>query len=789
MLSIARVSVTRETVFVQRPVQLPISLVLLNQLTSTVPQNPPPTLIGQTNQIIQFTPTHRKDTTPSSQLFNHQNLFYRDLFSQLKSPPHLFEARRLHALLVVNGFFHPASTDRVFGSQLVNIYVNFGCFQGALLVFDKLPQKSNIAWNAILRGLVDRGQFSDAIQFYHLMLSQGIDPDNFTYPLVLKACSGLSALEEGRSVLEFIQFNETRHNLQWNIYVECALIDMFAKCGSLNEARRLFEEMPRKDLASWSAIICGSVQNGEWVEALCLFKRMRLVGILPDSVIVAAVLPACGRLEARHTGMAMHGCAVRSGFVSDLYVSNALVDMYCKCGDTDDAKCIFCNMEYRDAVSWSTLIAGYAQNCMYCESFELYLEMKSADLRANAITAASALPGLANLKLLKQGKEMHGYILKQGFESDAVLGSALIDMYTKCGSMGEAEHIFQMMSERNISIWNSLIVGYVSHGDTDSALRIFRQIWKTKLRPNSITLVSILPLCAKMGTLAQGKEIHGYATKSSLFEVVFVGNSLIDVYCKSGDLELGIKVFNQMMVKNIVTYNTVISAHGIHGLGEEAFSFFEQMKEERIRPNKVSFIALLSACSHAGLIDKGWLLYNSMMADYHIHPEMEHYCCMVDLLGRAGNLDGALNFIKKMPVEPDINVLGSLLGACRVHNKLELAELLGNQILQKNLKDSGYYVLLANIYASTKRWKDVPDVRTVIREKGLIKKPGSSWIQLDGCIHVFHARGIMHPQLHKIQEILKRLLFEMKVEGYMPDQSLFSHDFAIDADELINLES
>jgi pentatricopeptide repeat protein len=779
MLSIARLSVSRETVFVQRPVQAPVLLVLLNKLTSTVPPNPPPKLIGPTNQIIQFAPTHHQDTIPSSQLFNHRNLF-----SQLKSPPHLFEARRLHALLVVNGFFHPASTDRVFGSQLVNIYVNFGCFQGALLVFDKLPQKSNIAWNAILRGLVDRGQFSDAIQFYHLMLSQGIAPDNFTYPLVLKACSGLSALEEGRRVLEYIQFNETRHNIQRNIYVDCALIDMFAKCGSLNEARWLFEEMPRKDLASWSAITCGSVHNGEWLEALCLFKRMRLVGIWPDSVIVAAVLPACGRLETRHTGMAMHGCAVRSGFESDLFVSNALVDMYCKCGDTHDANCIFCKMEYRDAVSWGTLIAGYAQNCLYRESFELYLEMKSAGLRANAITAASTLPGLANLKLLKRGKEMHGYILKQGFESDAVVGSSLIDMYTKCGSMREAKHIFQMMSERDISIWNSLIVGYVSHGDTDSALRIFRQIWKTRqLRPNSITLVSILPLCTKMGTLTQGKEIHGYATKSSLVAVVSVGNSLIDVYCKCGYLELGIKVFNQMMVKNIVTYNTVISAHGIHGLGEEAFSFFEQMKEERIRPNKVSFIALLSACSHAGIIDKGWLLYNSMMADYRIQPEMEHYCCMVDLLGRAGNLDDALNFIKRMPVEPDINVLGSLLGACRVHNKLELAELLGKHILQKNLKDSGYYVLLANIYASTKRWKDVSEVRRVIKEKGLMKKPGSSWIQLGSCIHVFHSRGIMHPQLNKIQEILKRLLFEMKVEGYMPDQSFFSLDLAIDADE------
>ena len=781
MRSIARLSSTGETLFFQ----LPTPLLLVKKLTTlTVLPNQPPNSIRQTNQSSTF--IHTQHQQP---FFKHQNLFYGKLFAQLKSPPHLFEAKRLHALLIVNGFFHPTSVDKVFGSQLVNIYVNFGCFQDALLVFDELPQKSNIAWNALLRGFVDMGQFSEAIQFYYLMLSQGINPDNFTYPLALKACSGLSALEEGRRVLELIQFNETQHNIQRNIYVECAAIDMFAKCGNLIEARTFFEEMPRKDLASWSAMICGTVHNGEWLEALSLFKRMRFEGIWPDSVIVAALVPVCGRLEAGYMGMTLHGCSVMSGFESDLYVSNALIDMYGKCGDTHDAHCIFCNMVYRDAVSWSTLIAGYAQNCMYLESFEVYLEMKSAGLRTNAITAASALPGLANLKLLKQGKEMHGYILKQRFEYDAVVASALIDMYTKCGSMREAEHIFEMALERDITTWNSLIVGYVLYGDLDLALGIFRRIWETKLRPNSITLVSILPLCTRMGTLGLGKEIHGYATKSSLKEVVSVGNSLIDMYSKCGYLELGVKIFNQMMVRNIVTYNTVISAHGIHGLGEQAFSIFERMKEARIRPNKVTFVALLSACSHAGLIDRGFLLYNSMIDDYSIQPEMEHYSCMVDLLGRAGNIDDALNFIRRMPVEPDINILGSLLSACRVHNNVELAGLVGEHILQKNLKDSGYYVLLGNIYASTKRWKDVSKIRTLIKEKGLIKKPGSSWIQVGGCNHIFHASGIKHPQLNKIQEILKNLLLKMKDEGYMPDQSSCSHDLAIDANEIINLDS
>ncbi|KAJ0113354.1 hypothetical protein Patl1_00765 [Pistacia atlantica] len=526
----------------------------------------------------------------SELLFNQQNILYIDLFSQLKSPPHVFEAKRLHAILIVRGFFSPTCTDRVLAPQLVNVYVNYGCLREAFLVFDKLPNKSNnIAWNAILRGFIDTGQFSKAIEFYYLMLREGVVPDNFTYPLVLKACSGLNDLEQGK------------------------------------------------------------------------------------------------------------------------------------------------------------------------------------------------------LKLLKQGKEMHNYILKQVFESDVVVGSALIDMYANCGATREAKHVFEVMLDSGINIWNSMIVGYSLNGDLDSAFEIFRRMWDSKIRPNYITLMSILPMCTKVGSVRLGKEIHGYATRSGLgFTVVSVQNSTIDMYCKCGHLELGLKVFNKMREKNIVTYNTIISAYGIHGCGNEAFALFEEMKTARISPNKVTFVSLLSACSHSGVVDKGWFFYNAMINNYHILPDMEHFSCMVDLLGRAGHLHDACNFIRRMPVEPDIDVLGSLLGACKVHNNFELAELVGDLILQKSQKDSGYHVLLSNIYAATDRWNDALKVRTMMKKKCLIKEPGRSWIEIGSCIHMFQARDITHPDFSNIQEILNVLLLEMKDEGYITDSNLFSHDPIIGADELIN---
>ncbi|KAK7344326.1 hypothetical protein VNO77_13798 [Canavalia gladiata] len=698
------------------------------------------------------------------------------LIHHLKYPLNVVEARKVHALVIVFGFFNPTSPYKSFPSHLVNAYVNFGSLQHAFLTFSQLPYKPNLASNAILRALIGVGHFTQAIHFYLTMLQQGLNPDNYTYPLVLKACSSLRALQLGRWVYHTILYNELHRNMKPNLFVHCAVIDMFVKCGSLKEARRLFEEMPTRDLALWTAMICGTVWNGEWFEALLLFTKMRSEGLKPDSVIVSSILPACGRLEAVKLGMALHGCAVRSGFDNDLCVCGAVIDMYCKCGDPFEAHRVFSHMVYRDVVSWSTLIAGYSQNCLYRDSYELYIRMVNMGLTTNAIVATSVLPALGKLKLLKQGKEMHNFVLKEGLLSDVVVGSALIDMYANCGSIKEAESIFECMSDKDTMVWNAMIVGYNLVGDFESAFFTFRRIWGTELRPNSITLLSILPICTQLGGFRQAKEIHGYVTKSGIGLNVSVGNCLIDMYSKCGFLELGVKVFNQMMVKNIITYNTVISACGAHGLGEKGLAIYEQMKVAGIRPNKVTFISLLSACSHAGLVDRGWLLYNSMINDYGIEPDMEHYSCMVDLIGRAGDLDGAYTFITRMPMIPDANVLGSLLGACRLHNKVEMTELFAERIFQLNPDDPGLYVLLSNLYASGKQWEQMSKVRSMIKDKGMEKKPGNSWIQVGHCIHVFHATSTFHPAFAKVKETLNSLLLIMKSEASVKNKLLTKNE-------------
>ncbi|KAK3026941.1 hypothetical protein RJ639_040347 [Escallonia herrerae] len=375
--------------------------ILLSITAADAAINTPPSLRTSSTLLPSLKPAEAGNLTPTTQ-FNQQvkvnpclssgndHLTHGKLFSLLKSPPHLSEARRLHALLLVAGYFRPTATNiSVLGSQLVNVYIRLGCLHHALLVFHHLPYKSNLSSNAILRGFVDAGHFSKAVELYHSMLRLGLVPDNYTYPLILKACSGLSALEEGRKVQDLVYFNEASRNLRPNAYVGCALIDMFAKCGSLDEARMVFDDMPDKDLASWTAMICGTAHNGEWLQALSLFSRMRSQLIEPDAVILAALLPSCGRLKAKPVGMALQGCAVRSGFENDLFLTNALMDMYCKCGDTSEAFFVFVNMVCKDLISWSTLIAGYSQNSQYRESLEIYLEMKRSGVKTNAVIAAN----------------------------------------------------------------------------------------------------------------------------------------------------------------------------------------------------------------------------------------------------------------------------------------------------------------------------------------------------------------------------------------------------------------
>ncbi|KAF8679171.1 hypothetical protein HU200_045937 [Digitaria exilis] len=474
---------------------------------------------------------------PREAVVSHEELLLR-----LQSGPVLAEVRRLHAALLVRGY----SRSTVLAAQLVRAYARLGDagLGHALCVFDGMPKRNSFAWNAVIKGLVDAGRFSEALGRYWDMASDGsVAADRFTYPPVLKSCAALGAVEQGRRVRENIEAEITRGDAVPNVFVQCALVDMFAKCRCLDEARSVFESMGVRDLAAWTAMIGGAVHGGDWFEVMDLFGRMRSEGVLPDSLIFATVIPACGRAKELRTGMTLQGCAVRCGVDDDICVRNALIDMYCKCDCLDVAASLFLSIRYKDVVSWSTIIVGHSQNGMYGSSVSLFTEMVSSGVKPNSTTLATILPSLLELKLSSHGKAIHCFSIRNGLDHSEFLVSAFIDFYSKQGLVGEAEIVFEFSPKKDLVIWNSMVGGYAVNEDSESALHALRALQKVGLRPDHVTIVSVLPLCNQHPRLLQGLIDKGLRFYNSMLQDYNISagkehhSCIVDLYSRSGKLD------------------------------------------------------------------------------------------------------------------------------------------------------------------------------------------------------------------------------------------------------------
>eukprot|EP01018_Ginkgo_biloba_P036993 Gb_08070 [translate_table: standard] len=687
--------------------------------------------------------------------------------SMLQEYTDMKELKEVHAHIVRSGL----DKDMPLMTKLVSMYVMRGDMEIARLVFDKTYEPNVFLMNVMIRGYATIGFSEDALRLYYQMQHSGIQPNKFTFPFVLKACAGLSALQEGKGVHNHV----LRGGFESDIFVGTALIDMYAKCKSIQIARQVFDKMPRRNVVSWNAMIAGYAQTGHSRDALALFKQMQLADTKPNSVTIVSVLPACAHLGALEEGKLIHEYIVQKGFQIDDSLGNSLVAMYAKCGSVEIARHVFNNMSKKSVVSWNAMIAGYAQNGHANEALRLFRRMQLANITLDSATIVSVLPACADLATLQQGKCIHGYIKRRGFESDVIVGTALVDMYAKCGRIEIAQHLFDEMSNRNVVSWNAMIAGYVQNGHANEALSLFLQMQLEDMTPNSVTMVNVLPACANLAVLQQGRGIHGYIIRRG-FESDVVGTSLIDMYGKCGSIELARLLFDKMPKRDVVSWSAMIAGYGMHGQGKDAVALFSQMQQAGVKPNDVTFVCVLSACSHAGLIDEGWQFFHSMIHNYGITPKADHYACMVDLLGRAGHLDEAKNFIEKMPIEPSAIVWGSLLAACRIYGNTELGENVAEILFNLEPENVGQYVLLSNIYAGVGRWDDVAKVRTTMKDRGLQKPPGCSLIEINNRVHTFVVGDRSHPQSENIYAILEALAGQMKQAGYVPDTNFVLHD-------------
>ncbi|KAG4956730.1 hypothetical protein AAZX31_15G149000 [Glycine max] len=791
----------------QPPLPYPSSL-QTHPLTLTLP-TPPPTTVERRSPS-QWIDLLRSQTHSSS---------FRDAISTYAAmlaapaPPDNFAfpavlkaAAAVHDLCLgkqihahVFKFGHAPPSSVAVANSLVNMYGKCGDLTAARQVFDEIPDRDHVSWNSMIATLCRFEEWELSLHLFRLMLSENVDPTSFTLVSVAHACSHVrGGVRLGKQVHAY-----TLRNGDLRTYTNNALVTMYARLGRVNDAKALFGVFDGKDLVSWNTVISSLSQNDRFEEALMYVYLMIVDGVRPDGVTLASVLPACSQLERLRIGREIHCYALRNGdLIENSFVGTALVDMYCNCKQPKKGRLVFDGVVRRTVAVWNALLAGYARNEFDDQALRLFVEMISeSEFCPNATTFASVLPACVRCKVFSDKEGIHGYIVKRGFGKDKYVQNALMDMYSRMGRVEISKTIFGRMNKRDIVSWNTMITGCIVCGRYDDALNLLHEMQRRQgedesdtfvdyeddggipFKPNSVTLMTVLPGCAALAALGKGKEIHAYAVKQKLAMDVAVGSALVDMYAKCGCLNLASRVFDQMPIRNVITWNVLIMAYGMHGKGEEALELFRIMtagggsNREVIRPNEVTYIAIFAACSHSGMVDEGLHLFHTMKASHGVEPRGDHYACLVDLLGRSGRVKEAYELINTMPSNLNkVDAWSSLLGACRIHQSVEFGEIAAKHLFVLEPNVASHYVLMSNIYSSAGLWDQALGVRKKMKEMGVRKEPGCSWIEHGDEVHKFLSGDASHPQSKELHEYLETLSQTMRKEGYVPDISCVLHN-------------
>ncbi|KAL5731835.1 hypothetical protein ACHQM5_004526 [Ranunculus cassubicifolius] len=516
------------------------------------------------------------------------------------------------------------------------------------------------------------------------------------------------------------------------------LITICSTHTKLRYASLLFNQLSNPNVFAYNALLKAFAQHNDWPQTLSLFNNLVSSCIAPDEYTFTSVLKACAGMYSVMDGLKVHSVVVKTGHQGNLFVQNALMDMYFKFGCGKNAHKVFDEMFVRDVVSWNILVTGY---CL------------SGDL------------GEAR------------WVFDQMVEKSMVSWSAMITGYTKSGDVVAARQLFDEMPERNVVSWNAMIAGYVQNEKYSKGIEVFHQMLRVgEVAPNSVTFVNVLSACAHLGALDLGKWIDGYIKKSKMELSLFLGNALADMFAKCGCLTDARRVFDEMHERDVITWSIIISGFATHGYAKEAFDCFDDMLECGIKPTEITFMGILSACTHAGLVDEGLMYFKQIDEVYGIPCTIEHYGCVVDLLSRAGRLNEAENLISSMPMKPNVIVWGALLGGCRTYKDHERGERVAKIIFKLDSGHSGSYVYLSNVYASMGRLEDAARCRLRMKENGVLKIPGYSWIEINHIVHEFYMGDRSHPQSDRIYSLINELESRMKLAGYSPHTNLVIHN-------------
>ncbi|XP_057977151.1 pentatricopeptide repeat-containing protein At2g22410, mitochondrial-like [Malania oleifera] len=614
-----------------------------------------------------------------------------------------------------------------------------------------------------------------------------------THPtlLVMESCSTMSELKQ-------IQAHMTRTGLIFHIFPVSRVLSFcaLAECGDIRHAHLLFTQIEEPNVYMWNTLIRGYCKAKIPVMGFSVFRQMVRECVDMDKRSFVFALKACERFPRILEGESIHSKIYKVGFVCHLLVQNGLIHFYAESGCLSSARRVFDESSARDVVSWTAMIDGYVQKSSSDEAMKLFDLMVLSDVEPNEVTMITVLSACSQKRDLNLGKSMHEYVENNNVNCSLNLMNAMLDMYVKCGCLSTAREIFDKMDtkdafswtsmingyakhgelviardffdkmpERNVVSWNAMIAGYSQNNQPKEALELFHDMVEAGLVPIESTLVCVLSACAQSGCLDLGRWIHHYYVNQKQIQLsVILANAFIDMYAKCGSIDAAAEVFYVMPKKDLVSWNAMIIGYAAHGHTEEALALFEQMKNVGIKPDDITFVGILSACSHGGLVIDGQEYFACMTRIFGLQPKVEHYACMIDLLGRNGLLEEAYELVTNMPMEPDEAAWGALLNACRMHGNVELGKLAANKLQNLDPQDSGIYVLLATICANQRRWDDVRMVRSVMRERGIKKTPGRSFIELEGEFHEFGAADKLHPESGEIYKVLNDLILLSKLE-------------------------
>ncbi|XP_068667088.1 pentatricopeptide repeat-containing protein At4g02750-like [Aristolochia californica] len=661
-------------------------------------------------------------------------------------------------------------------------------------LFDKMTEKNLVSWSTMIAGYTNNSEYEKAWQIFREMRQNQVLVDQFVLVVTLTAVTNLN----DSNLVDTLQTLAIKTSFVKDVVVGTAFLNAYARNGLIDYVKKFFKTMTDRNDFTWSTMISTLSQSGKMNEAIALYET------IPDKTV--------NTQTAMLTSYGQHGKVNEARYLFDqisnpnMIAWNAMLTGYMQNCMVKEAWEFFRRMPNHNAVSWAAMISGFAQSGMNEEALKFFSELHQLEYAPSHSCLTSAIFACTNISSFEMGTQIHAVAIKTAAAFNSFVGNALITMYAKCRKtedvsrafstvrlkdvvswnslvaglslnylLDDATNVFRKMPKKDVVSWTSIISAYVQGGHEHKAFELFVEMLSTATIPNSSTIASLLSACASMGSARLGRQIHGFAFNLGLDSVLFVGNSLINMYFKCGSLD-AFKVFDEMFDRDIVTWNTVLSGAAQQGFGKEAVEIFEQMMADGVLPNQASFIGLLCACSHAGLVEEGWNYFISMSRHFGLEPMEPHYACMVDLLGRAGRLYEAEELIERMPIEPDSVVFAALLAACRIHKNVDLGRKVAEKLFQMDPQNAGNYILLSNIYASLGMWEKVGEIRKVMKERGVTKEPGCSWIQMRNKVHTFITGDRMHEQTEQIHSKLKELFCQLQATGYVPDANFVLHD-------------